>query len=200
MTNVPSPRTLALLLFCFASVLAACGGGEETPGGDGIPVTDPARVRTATPLQNATLYHIQGDVVSTSGGIATVTPVSGGGASGRNHTVVSGDTCGGIAAKYGITLEELRRVNRTIDTNCTNLNVGDILRIPGAGTPTAGGGSGTLATATPRPGSGRTYTVKSGDTCADVAASYAVTVAALISANGLTQNCDLQIGQVLRIP
>lgn len=61
------------------------------------------------------------------------------------------------------------------------------------------------ATATTAPGggtggSGKTYTVKSGDTCADIAASYGVSIAEIIALNGLSPDCPLQVGQEVKVP
>lgn len=58
---------------------------------------------------------------------------------------------------------------------------------------------------TPRPSAtakpaGKTYKVKSGDTLSSIAARYAVTVAALKKANGLTGSSVIHPGQVLKIP
>ncbi len=197
------PMTYRITLFAVALVLtvfaAACGGGGGDDGaGKGSRVTDPGKVPTAVPLQNATLYHIQGDLVTTSGSSSNITPVSGltpvGAA--KNHTVVSGDTCSTIASKYGIGIDDLRKVNRIINDACSNLVIGDILRLPAAPTPFPG----STASRTPQAGSGKEYTVKSGDTCGVIAASYGVTVANIIATNGLDQNCTLKVGQVVRIP
>ena len=190
---------LGLPLRALLALRAACGGGNGDDGaGKGARVTDPGKVPTSTPIQNATLYHLQGDLVSTSGGNATPSAGSTIGGNARNHTVASGDTCGTIAIKYTTTVDELRRINRTINEGCSNLLIGDILRLPGAATPAPG----TNATATARgaTGSGRQYVVKSGDTCGAIAASYGVTVANIISANGLDPNCTLKVGQTVRIP
>jgi LysM repeat protein len=197
-------RTLAFAAAAAAAliILAACGGGGGSQAGPGQRITDPTRVPTATPLSgDAPLYRIQGDVVQAPSGTTTVvagrTPAS----TGSTHTVVSGDTCGAIATRYGITTAELRAANRAINEGCTNLVPGQELRIPGG----AGGGStgaGTAApTATPRPGGTRTYTVKSGDNCYDIGQSFGVTEAAIIAANGLDAECrSLRVGQELIIP
>src|SRR5688572_31768186 len=63
-------RLFPAVIFGFllvASATAACGGGEdpETPGDR---VTDPARVPSSTPIQNATLFKIQGNEVQITGG------------------------------------------------------------------------------------------------------------------------------------
>lgn len=190
---------ISLLGLCVAALLAACGGGSGDDGaGKGARVTDPGKVPTSTPIQNATLYHIRGDLVSTSGGNATPSAGSTVAGGARNHTVVSGDTCSTIAAKYGTTTDELKRVNRIINEACSNLVIGDILRLSAAATPPPG--SNATATARVGAGSGRQYVVKSGDTCGAIAGSFGVTVANIISANGLDQNCALKAGQTIRIP
>jgi LysM repeat protein len=180
---------------------AACGGdGTDKDAGKGTRITDPAKVPSSTPIQNPVLYQITGDEVTLSGGpSAKITPTGGTPTSSTTHTVVSGDLCSTIAARYGITLDELLKANR--NTDCAKLQIGDQLKIPAkAGTtPAPGGGTGG-ASPTPR-ASGKTYTVKQGDTCADIAGSYGVKTADLIAKNGLDASCtNLKIGQVLQIP
>lgn len=190
----------------------ACGGGNNPEEeGNGERITDPARVPSSTPVQNPTLYKIQGNQVTLVGGDPSqLTPVAGNTpASGKSYTVKSGDTCSQIASDHGITLDALVKANPTM---CDTLNVGDVMRIPAAAaTPTQTSGGLTsnptvraTATATPRgganSGSGTTYTVRSGDTCADIAESYGVPIADIIALNGLSADCPLQVGQEVKIP
>ena len=193
--------TAAILLVLAVGLLASCGGSGSTDkdAGKGPRVTDPGRVATSTPIQNATLFQIRGDQVSTNGSpLGTVTPVTGSGTTNRNYTVKSGDTCGAIATQFNVSVDDLLKANRAIDAGCLNLRAGDILRIPTPATPvttTVSGG------ATPKPGSGKEYKVQANDTCDAIAKSYGVSVADLIARNGLDANCQkLQIGQVLKIP
>jgi len=194
----------------FGALAASCGGGggpEED--GNGQRITDPARVPSSTPVQNPTLYKIQGNQVTLVGGdpslltpVASSTP-----AAGKTYTVKAGDTCSAIAAAHGISLDALIKANPTV---CDTLKAGDVMRIPSASaTPTQTSGGLTSnptvkATATRTPGggggTGKTYTVKAGDTCADIAASYGVTVADIIKANKMSADCPLQVGQVVTIP
>ena len=188
-----------LATVAFTALFAACGGGSTDPNaGKGEAITDPARVRTATPIQNYVTYLIRPDgSISSSGGapttsanLGTPTPVPAG-----SYTVQANDTCGAIATKYNITVDALKKANRTIDDGCTNLHAGDVLKIPSAQPTAAAGTPG----ATPKPGG--TYIVKSGDTCSSIAATLGVDVAKLISANGIDADCkNLQAGQALTVP
>ncbi|MCI9084397.1 MAG: LysM peptidoglycan-binding domain-containing protein [Bacilli bacterium] len=118
-------------------------------------------------------------VISTAGG-GTIPVVP----SGNTYTVKAGDSLWSIANKYGITVNELKSLNALTSNN---LQVGQILTVPGAGTPSQ-----------PTPG-GNTYTVKNGDSLWSIAQKYNTTVNTLKSLNGLTSN-DLQIGQILKLP
>lgn len=187
-----------------AALTAGCGGGAaDKTAGKGERITDPARVPSATPMQNPVIYTIKGDTISTTGGSATVVTGNASPTAGiRSYVVVSGDTCSTIATKFGVTVEALIRNNRSINETCSNLAVGDQLRIPGA-TPVA---NTPIPGQTARPGatgasSGRTYTVRPGDTCSAIAQNQGVDVQRLIAANNLDANCTrLQVGQVLNIP
>lgn len=128
----------------------------------------------------------------------------------QSYEVQSGDTCGGIAGKYGVALADFLALNQLDENNCL-IRVGDKVLIP-VPTPTAGP-SPTLAPgateqpAQPTGASEPTATlppqiiiqVKSGDTCSEIADQYRITVDTLVQQNGLDANCGLQIGQVLTL-
>jgi LysM repeat protein len=101
----------------------------------------------------------------------------------QSYTVVSGDTCSAIATKFGVTAAAIITANPAINSGCTNLQIGQILCIPGGSC-------------------SQSYTVVSGDTCSAIATKFGVTVSAIISANpAINSGCtNLQIGQVLCIP
>jgi len=108
------------------------------------------------------------------------------------HTVVAGDSLESIAIKYGVTVREL------VSANPQLLKTGDQLSIPVAvAIPSEGGGSSGTSTGG---STTRTYTVKSGDTLTMIAIKYATTVAAIASANGITNINNISVGQVLMIP
>ena len=63
------------------------------------------------------------------GGSSSGSGGGGGGSSGscsETYTVVSGDTCDGIASQFGITLSELESLNPSLDSAC-DIDVGQVL-------------------------------------------------------------------------
>ena len=202
MTTMRSTTGAALLVFAVL-VAAACGGGGE-PETPGERITDPARVASAEPLQNPTLFKIVGNEVIISGGAsgeitpsAVATP-----AASSEYEIKSGDFCSSIASQFNVTVDELLKANRTVD--CGNLRIGDKLKIPAP--PSASPTRGTVGgVATQRPGTtggAKTYTVQAGDTCGAIAAQHGVTVAAFLAANSaIDANCsNLREGQSVSIP
>jgi len=108
----------------------------------------------------------------------------------KKHTVSAGDSFESIANKYGVTIREL------ISANPQLLKKGEKLTIPVAivipddkGDGSGEGGSGL-----------RTYTVKPGDTLTGIAIKFGTTVAAIASANNITNINNISVGQVLIIP
>lgn len=109
------------------------------------------------------------------------------------HKVAAGDSFESIANKYGVTVREL------VSANPQLLKTGDALTIPVAvAIPSEGG------TSSPGAGSGssspRTYTVKAGDTLYAIAVKYGTTVAAIASANSISNVNNISVGQTLVIP
>lgn len=91
----------------------------------------------------------------------------------KTHTVVSGDTLYSLGKKYGLTVDELKSINKlTSDT----IKVGQVLTV-----------------------SKTTHKVVSGDTLFSLAKKYETTVAALKSLNGLKSD-TIKVGQILRLP
>lgn len=100
----------------------------------------------------------------------------------NEYVVQKGDNLYAIARKYGITVDELKRLNNLYSND---LQVGQVLKISGT---TSMGSS-----------SGSTYIVKKGDSLYSIARKYNTTVSELKSLNNLTSNL-LSIGQSLKIP
>jgi lysozyme len=104
----------------------------------------------------------------------------------QKHKIVAGDSFESIANKHGVTVRELVTANPQL------LKIGASLTIPVAIAIPAEGTSGT--------GTTRTHTVKSGDTLYVLAIKYGTTVAAIASANNLSNPNNISVGQVLVIP
>ncbi|MEO8539881.1 MAG: LysM peptidoglycan-binding domain-containing protein [bacterium] len=188
---------LALPVALFA---VACGGGGPAEK-SGERITDPARVPSSTPIQNPTLYKIQGNEVLISGGpTGQITPVAQATAASSDYVIKAGDFCSTIATANKISVEDLQKANRNAD--CNNLRIGDHLKIPSAAVPTATKGTLT-GNPTARPGTGsKSYTVQPGDTCAAIAAAQGVTLQALLAANSsINSTCsNLNAGVTITIP
>ncbi|KAJ7724568.1 hypothetical protein DFH07DRAFT_758973, partial [Mycena maculata] len=85
----------------------------------------------------------------------------------QTYTVVSGDTCAAIESRTGISDAQLHSLNPSINSGCTNLQIGEVLCVSGG----SGGGCG------------QTYTVVSGDTCAAIESKTGVSDSQLHSLN-----------------
>ena len=129
--------TIIAGLVALAALVGSCGGDEAKPLGQRV--TDPGAVPTSTPITNPVIYQIRGDVVSTTGGSGTVPAGSSPTPSRTNntYTVVANDTCAAIATKFSISVDDLKKANRGINSECSNLKVGDVLKIQSTTTPVA---------------------------------------------------------------
>jgi len=117
-------------------------------------------------------------------------------ASTGNYIVKRGDTLSGIAVRYKVSVDSLRRAN-----NMTNdvIYAGKELTIPGVDAKTIA--------ATPRPsvrqslasGGEGSYKVKSGDSLSIIAMRYGVTVADLMKWNNISDARKLRAGQFLKV-
>jgi LysM repeat protein len=106
-----------------------------------------------------------------------------------SYKVVSGDTLGSIATKFGVTVARIQAAN-ALGTS-TVIKIGQVLKIPTSAT------SSPAVTTSPVV---KTYTVKSGDTLWGIASKLGVSATALAELNGITNANLLRIGQVLKIP
>ncbi len=97
----------------------------------------------------------------------------------NTHTVSKGETLYGIANKYGISVDELKKLN---NLTSNDLSIGQVLLLPGITE------ENTI----------NTYTVKQGDTLYQIASKYNLTVDELKKLNNLSSN-TLSIGQTLKI-
>jgi len=192
-----SKLMVAVVLLPTALLCFACGGSGPSSGRP-----NSGKVPTAT------LPTVLPEPLIVSGTAAPSAP------SGDTYTVKSGDTPSAIAERLGVSVDELMSLNSITDP--TQLEVGQVLKIPSvratpspgrtpaASTPTP---KATSATNTPRPAvtpreGATTYTVQSGDNANDVALRFGITVEELAAANNTTVDAlrSLQVGDVLVIP
>ena len=96
------------------------------------------------------------------------------------YTVKSGDSLWSISRKFGVTVNDLKKVNN-LSSNL--LSIGQNLIIPGKKNNT----------------SSNEYVVKSGDSLYSISRKYGVSVDELMSVNNL-KSTVLSVGQVLKIP
>ena len=98
-----------------------------------------------------------------------------------NVTVQSGETLSDIAARYGLSINSLMRLNGI--RNSDHVEAGQTLRLPGSVSA----------------GKGR-HNVQSGDTLSGIAAQYRVGERQLMALNGLSSADHVEIGQTLKLP
>lgn len=122
----------------------------------------------------------------------TVTTVAAVSAAPTTYTVRQGDTVSGIAARYGLSAQEVL-VRNGLGWN-TIIHPGQTLHL--ASTPAVTTASASTGSSS---GSG-SYHVKQGDTVSGIAARVGVSTTALLSANKLSQRSVIYPGQTLRVP
>lgn len=122
------------------------------------------------------------------------------------HLVQSGDSLSAIAARYGVTLQELATYNNL--SVMSYIYVGQTLRIPPKGaapatapvvvapTPTP---VVVMPTSAPQSQAG-SYTVQTGDSLSAIAARFNTTVNAIVAANNIANPSSIFAGQKLVIP
>jgi len=105
------------------------------------------------------------------------------------YIVKPGDTLQSIANQFGLSLAALVEANPQLVQANMNLKI----PVPDNTTPPSG-------PAVPPPPSGRTYTVKAGDTLSGIAARFGTTVGVLVSLNNILNPNNIAVGQVLKLP
>lgn len=133
----------------------------------------------------------QSTTTTGSAGIAALAVPS----EGLDHVVRAGDTLLAIGIRYGMDYNTIADTNGL--TEYSVLQIGQVLRIPGSGVPSAGmntgvGGPSSIPTVD--------YVVEAGDTLVFIAARHGMEWQDLARMNGLSEFSILQIGQVLQVP
>lgn len=107
---------------------------------------------------------------------------------GQVHFVQRGENLYRIALRYGTTVQAIANANGI--RNPSYIWVGQRLIIPGGGGNWGG----------PPPGGGRIHVVQRGQTVYGIAVRYGTTIAAIASANGLSNPRLIYVGQRLWVP
>jgi LysM repeat protein len=107
------------------------------------------------------------------------------------YVVRSGDTLGGIAVAYKVSLSTLYSLNKIGRT--AYIQPGQRIKVPAPAARARAKASAAAAFTT------TIVTVRSGDTLSDIAARRGVTTASLLKVNGLSLRSILQIGQKLKV-
>jgi LysM repeat protein len=182
----------------------------------GTNVTAIRRANGMTPTQTALKLgqrlRVPAGSTKKPAGLGARQPAAAPVAASGTYTVQAGDTVYGIALKTGSSTRAICEANN-LDPAKLRINIGQKLIIPGkapsdrpggeggdARTPKAAASPGAKSTQKATAASGRTVTVKSGDTLLSLARANGTTVKALCQANGLNEKATLRIGRNLRIP
>lgn len=117
-----------------------------------------------------------------------------------SYTVRAGDTVSAIAAKNGLKLNDILRLNGLGMTSI--IRPGQVLQLGGNAAPAApapvASTPAPAAPSAPAPSGG--YKIKSGDTLSSIAARNNVSLNDLLQANGLSMNSLIYAGKTLSIP
>jgi LysM repeat protein len=145
-------------------------------------------IAAANGLTNTSRIYV-GQRLTIPGGGSSSAPAAPATPSSGTHTVQRGENLYRISLRYGTTVQEIAAANGIVNTG--RIYVGQRLVIPGA--------SASPAPSTPS-SSGKTYTVKRGDTLSAIALRYGVSTWSLANLNGIANPSLIYVGQVLRIP
>lgn len=126
-----------------------------------------------------------------------LSPVAVQAADGPTYVVQPGDTVASIAAANGVAARALADANGLADPDL--IRVGQVLIIPRTTTAPAAT-AGKPAPTPARPTRSRVYTVRPGQTLAQIARELGVSVAAIVDANGLANPDRIYTGMTLHIP
>ena len=142
---------------------------------------------------------VPGSASTTSGSASSSTSSTSTSSASGNYTVQAGDSYWRIANKYGISIQELQRLNGTSDYT---LHPGQSIKVPGSGTnasASSNSSSASTSTTSAAPATGGSYTVQAGDSYWRIANKYGISISELQRLNG-TSDYNLYPGQSLKVP
>ncbi|WEY92557.1 peptidoglycan endopeptidase LytE [Bacillus subtilis] len=138
--------------------------------------------------------HLRSDIIYVGqtlsiNGKSTSSKSSSSSISSSTYKVKSGDSLWKISKKYGMTINELKKLN---GLKSDLLRVGQVLKLKGSTSSSSSSSSKVSSSST------STYKVKSGDSLSKIASKYGTTVSKLKSLNGLKSDV-IYVNQVLKV-
>ncbi|MEC0312845.1 peptidoglycan endopeptidase LytE [Bacillus subtilis] len=138
--------------------------------------------------------HLRSDIIYVGqtlsiNGKSTSSKSSSPSSSSSTYKVKSGDSLWKISKKYGMTINELKKLN---GLKSDLLRVGQVLKLKGSTSSSNSSSSKVSSSST------STYKVKSGDSLSKIASKYGTTVSKLKSLNGLKSDV-IYVNQVLKV-
>jgi LysM repeat protein len=155
-------------------------------------VVDPTAVPTATNTPTVTPTATEIYTLTPS---PTVTPLPP-----FDYTVAAGDTCGGIAYTFGVSVQSII-IQNNLDAACVTLRVGQVVKVPYPTPTLPPPPTSTLEpeAATKAACATASYTVQANDTLSSIALNYNVSMASIREFNNLPTD-NVLLGQNLLIP
>ncbi|WP_440671212.1 peptidoglycan endopeptidase LytE [Bacillus subtilis] len=138
--------------------------------------------------------HLRSDIIYVGqtlsiNGKSTSSKSSSSSSSSSTYKVKSGDSLWKISKKYGMTINELKKLN---GLKSDLLRVGQVLKLKGSTSSSSSSSSKVSSSST------STYKVKSGDSLSKIASKHGTTVSKLKSLNGLKSDV-IYVNQVLKV-
>lgn len=120
-------------------------------------------------------------------------------AAAASYSVKAGDTISAIAARHGLGVAALLRLNGLSARSV--IYPGQKIRLGGAAVTASHSAAGTVRAAAPAPApASGSYTIKAGDTLSGIAARHNVSLSALLKANNLKVTSIIYAGKKLALP
>jgi LysM repeat protein len=182
------PLAIVLLLFILAIGAAAVYFGLQTTGH----VTSPTTIPTATQTATITLPPTETPVPTETPTPTPLPPIE--------YTVKSGDNCLTIAFTFNVSVQSIILSNN-LSATCTDLRIGQKLKIPQPTPTPQPAATATLASADATRAACQTVSIKvqSNDTLSSISLNYNVSMAAIKEWNGLSTD-TVYLDQPLLIP
>ncbi|MGW9405687.1 LysM peptidoglycan-binding domain-containing protein [Arthrobacter sp. NPDC055585] len=183
-TGMPRKLSVAVTTAAIPAVMMSSLALAE-PAQATVPQTPAKALFPQLPLQ--AMKNLNGAVIPASQLAAQIpATVAAESAVPATHRIVPGDTVSSIAARYGLDLNEVLRINNL--TPASVIYAGKELKLTG----------GAKAPAAQAPAAG-TYTVKPGDTLSAIAAKHGVSLSSVLEANELSMSSVIYPGEKLTL-